>query len=61
MNQINRIGPLQEGQGLPSKPKIGKAQGGQSFQETMASFMKDVNAMHTAGIDVRAWVAAGLR
>ncbi len=46
MNQINSIGPIQDGQGLqqPAKIQTGKTDG-PSFKDTLNGFLKDVNQM----------------
>jgi flagellar hook-basal body complex protein FliE len=47
MNQINSIGPIQEGMpvGRPSKSQATTGAGGPSFKETLNGFLKDVNEM----------------
>jgi flagellar hook-basal body complex protein FliE len=60
MNQINSIGPIQEGR-LPDK--IAKPQAGQkdvpSFKETLSTFMKDVNSMQIKADESIEKMAAG--
>jgi len=60
MNQINSIGPIQEGR-LPDK--LSKPQGVSkdvpSFKETLGSFMKDVNSMQLKADESISKMAAG--
>jgi flagellar hook-basal body complex protein FliE len=60
MNQINAIGPIQEGQApkLPLKVKAGTATG-PSFKETLNGFLKDVNQMQLKADESIDRMAAG--
>jgi flagellar hook-basal body complex protein FliE len=62
MNHINPIGPLQGEQGLRSTGKTQPgAQPGQSFAETLKTFMNDVNEMQNkADVSIQK-MAAGER
>jgi flagellar hook-basal body complex protein FliE len=60
MNQINAIGPIQEGltPKQPSKIQTG-AQNGPSFKDTLNGFLKDVNSMQLKADESIDRMAAG--
>jgi flagellar hook-basal body complex protein FliE len=60
MDQINKIGPIQEGQGLqrPSRTQTDKPVG-PSFKDTLNGFLKDVNQMQLKADESIGKMAAG--
>lgn len=60
MDQINSVGPIQDGQGLsqPSRTQPSSATG-PSFKDTLNGFIKDVNAMQVKADESIKKMAAG--
>jgi flagellar hook-basal body complex protein FliE len=61
IDNINQLGPIQPGEGLDKIAKVGKqpTTGGASFEQTLKSFMTDVNDMQNKASQSIDKLAAG--